>query len=274
MHIHRVFCLVLSLFSPVFSDEAYFQSAICCVFSGPDLEDTECIQKFGLNYQHVLEYNSTRGNEDGSVKKLICEDTRQLVKWLASLSTTPTVKIKLVKQPSGGYPAMLVCSAYNFFPKQVRITWLRNKQEVTTGVTYSDVMADGDLTYQMHVYLEYTPSLGENITCMVEHASLSEPKIVAWDNSLHGEAQIQITVGLCGLIFGLIILSSGFIYYRKKSGAYITFCRESAVTASSESDPAADLHLQQSNDASEATQTLIPVEHIPAVGATEQLLLT
>ncbi|XP_041862759.1 rano class II histocompatibility antigen, A beta chain-like isoform X3 [Melanotaenia boesemani] len=248
MHIHHVFCLVFSLFQPVFTDEDYYQVSACCSYKGPHFEDIEYTIIFRFNKHKMMEYNSTRGNWTGFTpysiatsrywnsdpydalerrlqKELLCHDNANFIQSLGNLSTTPTVNIKLVKQPSGGHPAMLVCSAYNFYPKQVRMTWLRNKQEVITGVGYSDVMADGDLYYQMHVYLEYTPTSGENITCMVEHFSLSEPKIVVWDNSLPAEAQIQITIGLCGLIFGLIILSSGLIYYKKKSAAYITFCR-------------------------------------------------
>ncbi|XP_041862811.1 rano class II histocompatibility antigen, A beta chain-like [Melanotaenia boesemani] len=268
MHIHHVFCLVFFLFSPVFTDEDYYQVRACCSYKGPHFEDIEYTIISSFNKNKMMEYNSTRGNWTGFTPysiaasrhwngdpydalerkfeiKLLCEDNVHYIQSLGNLSTTPTVKIKLVKQSSGGHPAMLVCSAYNFFPKQVRITWLRNKQEVITGVSYSDVMADGDLYYQMHLFLQYTPTLGETITCMVEHASLSEPKIVVWDDSLPAEAQIQIIIGLCGLIFGLIFLSSGLFYYKKKSAKQVTFCR--------------------------ATQTWIPVEHTPPAGATEQL---
>ncbi|XP_041862797.1 rano class II histocompatibility antigen, A beta chain-like [Melanotaenia boesemani] len=268
MHIHHVFCLVFSLFSPVFSNEDYYQVRACCTYKGPHFEDIEYILIGSFNKHIMMEYNSTRGNWTGFSpyslllsklwngdpydglerkfeKKMLCEANVHYFQSLGNLSTTPTVNIKLVKQPSSGHPAMLVCSTYNFYPKQIRMTWLRNKQEVITGVSYSDVMADGEFYYQMHLFLEYTPTSRENITCMVEHFSLSEPKIVVWDDSLPAEAQIQITVGMCGLIFGLIILSSGLIYYKKESVVHVTFCR--------------------------ATQRSIPVEHIPTVGATAPL---
>jgi len=111
-----------------------------------------------------------------NIKGVNCEN----LSFLVNLTTAPIVNIKLVKQHNGGHPAMLVCSAYNFYPKQIQMTWLRNKQEVTTGVHYSDVMADGELYYQIHSHLEFTPTLGETITCVVEHLSLSEPKIIVW----------------------------------------------------------------------------------------------
>lgn len=75
---------------------------------------------------------------------------------------------------------MLVCSAYDFYPKHIKVTWHQNGQEVTSGVTSSEVMANGDWTYHVHFYLEYTPGRQDRISCVVEHASLKEPKVYDW----------------------------------------------------------------------------------------------
>ncbi|XP_034750263.1 class II histocompatibility antigen, M beta 1 chain-like [Etheostoma cragini] len=136
---------------------------------------------------------------------------------------------------------MLVCSAYNFYPKQIRLTWLRNGQEVTLSVSFSEVMPDGDLYYQIHSYLESTPTQGEKITCMVEHFTLSEPMLQVWDPSLPASEWIKIAVGLFGLKLGFVMLSSGFIYYKKNSKANINLCQGSI---------------------------LVPLQDVPEVGAT------
>lgn len=52
---------------------------------------------------------------------------------------------------------MLVCSVYNFYPKLIKVSWRRDGQEVTTGVTSTDELADGDWYYQVHSHLEFTP---------------------------------------------------------------------------------------------------------------------
>ena len=52
---------------------------------------------------------------------------------------------------------MLVCGVYNFYPKQIRVRWLRDGQEVTSDVTSTDELADGDWYYQIHSHLEYIP---------------------------------------------------------------------------------------------------------------------
>ncbi|XP_051797024.1 rano class II histocompatibility antigen, A beta chain-like [Acanthochromis polyacanthus] len=244
MHINSfLFCAVFSLFSPVFSAEDFYQSRGCCTFRGPNFEDTEFIIKFYFNENLMMEYNSTRGNWTGSTnysfeivktwnsdpyaaltraleKKTLCEGSLDYIRDLDALTSAPTIRLKAVKQPS-----MLVCSAYNFYPKQIKITWLQNGQEVTSGISSSLARPDGEFYYQIHSYLEFTPTHGENITCMVEHYSLSEPALVVWDPSLPVAQRIQIAVGLCGLMLGFAVLVCGLIYYKKKSAAYMTVCQ-------------------------------------------------
>ncbi|XP_032443169.1 HLA class II histocompatibility antigen, DQ beta 1 chain-like isoform X1 [Xiphophorus hellerii] len=227
----------------VFSEDDFYQVKACCSFTGPNFDKIEYILTSSFNKQKMMEYNSTRGNWIGFTDfsivashywnldpldrlerameiKLMCYENIKYIQTIGNLSTTPTMRIKSVKQPDGRHPAMLVCSAYNFYPKQIQITWLRNDQEVTEGVSNTDVIPDGELYYQFHSYLEYTPTSGERISCMVEHVTLWEPRIIVWNNSLPEGEKTKIVVGLCGLIFGLVIFLSGFIYYKKKCAVY------------------------------------------------------
>ncbi|XP_078125429.1 class II histocompatibility antigen, B-L beta chain-like [Sander vitreus] len=263
MDIHNyLFFVVFSLFNPVFTDEDYAQVTACCTFKGPGLKDTEYILEGRSNKKLIKQYNSTRGNwigftaysteilktynadpsdamERAFENNILCTNNIEYIQQLGNFTSVPTIKLNSVKHPS-----MLVCSAYNFYPKQIRLTWLRNGQEVTSSVSFSEVMSDGDFYYQIHSYLNPIPTPGEKITCMVEHFTLSKPALQVWDPSLPVPERIKIAVGLSGLILGFVMLSSGFIYYKNKSKAHITLCQ--VVTG----------------------RVLVPLEDVPEVEAT------
>ncbi len=69
------------------------------------------------------------------------------------------VMLSLVKQAGGRHPAVLMCSAYEFFPRHIKVYWLRDGKVVTSDVTSVMEMADGDWYYQIHSELQYTPDL-------------------------------------------------------------------------------------------------------------------
>ncbi len=57
---------------------------------------------------------------------------------------------------------------------------MRDDKPVTSDVTSTEEMSNGDWYYQIHSELEYTPKSGEKISCMVDHAGLTKPIIVDW----------------------------------------------------------------------------------------------
>lgn len=67
-------------------------------------------------------------------------------------------------------------TAYN----KIKVMWLQNGQELTSAVTFSEVMPDGVWYHQINSYLAYIPTPGEQISCMVKHLSLSEPVLQVW----------------------------------------------------------------------------------------------
>ncbi|XP_063325633.1 H-2 class II histocompatibility antigen, E-D beta chain-like [Pelmatolapia mariae] len=135
-------------------------------------------------------------------------------------SVRPSVRIRSKTLLSGQHPATLVCSVYNFFPRKIKVSWLRDGQKVTSDVTSTQEMPNGDWYYQTHSQLEYTPRSGEKISCVVEHASLKEPLITDWDPSSDkstSESTTLIAIGASILTLGLILLLAGFFLYRWKA---------------------------------------------------------
>ncbi|XP_060738117.1 HLA class II histocompatibility antigen, DR beta 4 chain-like isoform X1 [Tachysurus vachellii] len=216
-----------------------------CYWNKDDLSDAELILSYIFNKINYFEFNSTLGkyvgytklgisnadrlNKDTAVLQRRKADLENFCKYNAEIYSSdvlsktvePKVKVKLVKKSDGSHPAVLMCSAYRFYPPLIKVTWLRNGKEVKGGQTSTEEMADGDWYYQIHSHLEYTPESGEEISCVVEHASFKKPMSYKWDPSMSEPDKSKIAIGASGLVLGVVLSAAGFIYYRKKSSGRI-----------------------------------------------------
>uniref|UniRef100_UPI0037E86026 H-2 class II histocompatibility antigen, I-E beta chain-like n=1 Tax=Semicossyphus pulcher TaxID=241346 RepID=UPI0037E86026 len=212
-----------------------------CVFNSTESKDIEFIASLYYNKLEYVRFSSSVGkfvgyteygvkqaayfNNDTAVLSRVraakfsyCQ--HNIGNWYSEIfpySAKPQARLHSETPPAGGHPAMLVCSVYDFYPKLIRVTWHRDGKEVTSDVTSTDELADGDWYYQIHSHLEYTPRSGEKISCVVEHASLKEPLVTDWDPSMPESERNKIAIGASGLILGLILSLAGFIYYKSKA---------------------------------------------------------
>uniref|UniRef100_A0A8D2AZQ8 Ig-like domain-containing protein n=1 Tax=Sciurus vulgaris TaxID=55149 RepID=A0A8D2AZQ8_SCIVU len=124
----------------------------------------------------------------------------------------PVVTISPARTESLNHHNLLICSVTNFYPRQVKVRWFRNKEEETSGVVSTPLIQNGDWTYQILVMLEVIPRHGDVYTCHVEHPSLQSPITVEWW-ALSESAQSKMLSGIGSFVLGLIFLGLGLIVH-------------------------------------------------------------
>ncbi|KAL6456311.1 hypothetical protein MHYP_G00348540 [Metynnis hypsauchen] len=219
----------------------YLSTAAECISSSlPDLTDVEFVESDYFNKDLLTQFNSTVGKfvgfgelgefnaenwnnsplltvMQGEVDRYCKPNLQAFYSAILDKTVKPKIQLRSEQQASGGHPAMLMCSAYNFYPPFIDVYWLRDGQKVTTDTISTEEMADGDWYYQIHSHLEYKPKSGEKISCVVDHASSKEPIIVDWDNSLSRSERDKTAIGASGLVLGIIFSAGGFFYYKRKT---------------------------------------------------------
>ncbi|XP_059190487.1 H-2 class II histocompatibility antigen, I-E beta chain-like [Centropristis striata] len=233
---------LLVLFISLHTADGFMEYAVnSCEFNSSELKDIEFIRSYYYNRDEYARFSSNVGkfvgynewgmknaeywNNNPSEMALVINEKERYCGhnvgiWSSNIltkSAEPYVRLRSVTPSGGSHPSMLVCSVYDFFPKLIRVRWIRDGQEVTSDVTSTDELADGDWYYQVHSHLEYTPRSGEKISCVVEHASLKEPLVTDWDPSMPESDRNKFAIGASGLILGLVLSLAGFIYYKRKS---------------------------------------------------------
>ncbi|XP_067169749.1 class II histocompatibility antigen, B-L beta chain-like [Apteryx mantelli] len=129
-------------------------------------------------------------------------------------------KVLVFPMQSGSLPQTdrLLCYVTDFYPPEIEVKWFKNGREETERVVATDMIQDGDWTYQVLVMLESMPQSGDTYTCQVEHASLQQPLTQHW-GAQSDTARSKMLTGVGGLVLGLIFLALGLVLYlRNKKG--------------------------------------------------------
>uniref|UniRef100_A0A3Q2YMU3 Class II histocompatibility antigen, B-L beta chain-like n=1 Tax=Hippocampus comes TaxID=109280 RepID=A0A3Q2YMU3_HIPCM len=218
------------------TDTQCMHALLKCQGSSSDGHDASVVEKTYYNKMLYVQYNSTWGNVTGSTKMARkaadilntyyylrgIRETLELCKtWITraysilAQKVEPKVRLRLTKAPADSeHPATLVCSVYNFYPKEILVTWLKNGERVTSEVTSTDSLPNGNWLYQRHSYLKYTSTHWDKISCVVEHPSLEKPRIYDWEPTPES-VKNKFILGTMGLIVGLVSFAAGLIYDRR-----------------------------------------------------------
>uniref|UniRef100_A0A8C0WMK9 Ig-like domain-containing protein n=1 Tax=Castor canadensis TaxID=51338 RepID=A0A8C0WMK9_CASCN len=116
-----------------------------------------------------------------------------------------------------GEPNVLICFIDKFSPPVVNVTWLRNGQPVTTGVSETVFLPRKDHLFRKFHYLPFVPSNEDVYDCKVEHWGFDEPLLKHWEfdeRSPLPETTENVVCAL-GLIVGLVGIITGTVFIIK-----------------------------------------------------------
>ncbi|XP_072213937.1 class II histocompatibility antigen, B-L beta chain-like [Excalfactoria chinensis] len=133
-------------------------------------------------------------------------------------SVQPKVRVSALQSGSLGESDRLACYVTGFYPAEIEVKWFQNGREETERVVSTDVMQNGDWTYQVLVVLETVPRRGDSYECRVEHASLQQPISQHWEPPSDAGRSKMLT-GVGGFVLGLVFLALGlFMFLRSQKG--------------------------------------------------------
>ncbi|XP_066064152.1 class II histocompatibility antigen, B-L beta chain-like [Chamaea fasciata] len=138
--------------------------------------------------------------------------------FLMERRVPPSVSISLVPSSSQLEAGHLLCSVMDFYPAEIQLRWLQGQQELSGHVVATDVVPNGDWTYQLLVLLETPLQRGVSYTCQVEHVSLEHPLSQHWE-MLPDTARSKILMGIGGLVLGFVFLVLGLGFYLHKKSS-------------------------------------------------------
>ncbi|XP_021403360.2 class II histocompatibility antigen, B-L beta chain [Lonchura striata] len=171
------------------------------------------------------EKNAKRWNSDpewmelkrGQVDNYCRHNYRIVTPFSVERRVPPSVSISLVPSSSQPGPGRLLCSVLDFYPAPIQVRWFQGQQELSEHVVATDVVPNGDWTYQLLVLLETPPRRGLTYTCQVEHGSLEQPLSRHWEMPPDA-ARSKMLTGIGGFVLGSVFLALGLGFYlRKKS---------------------------------------------------------
>uniref|UniRef100_A0A674HCD5 Ig-like domain-containing protein n=1 Tax=Taeniopygia guttata TaxID=59729 RepID=A0A674HCD5_TAEGU len=123
--------------------------------------------------------------------------------FLTERRVPPSVSISLVPSSSQPGPGRLLCSVLDFYPAPIQVRWFQGQQELSEHVVATEVVPNGDWSYQLLVL------------CQVEHGSLEHPLSQSWEMPPDA-ARSKMLTGIGGFVLGSLFLALGLGFYLRK----------------------------------------------------------
>ncbi|XP_078063912.1 SMH class II histocompatibility antigen, beta-1 chain-like, partial [Mustelus asterias] len=103
----------------------------------------------------------------------------------------------------------LVCSLKNFFPRNIKVSWLRDGVAIVDGVETTHIVPQDDKTFQARNILSLNGDVGGSYVCQVEHEALTEKLHIPFKQNRitknEGLIIIGAVLGILGICFALVM---------------------------------------------------------------------
>lgn len=100
-------------------------------------------------------------------------------------AVSPTSLIYPKQEMQLGVRNTLICFVNDFHPPLVGITWTKNGEQVDESeVNQTQYYSNGDFSFRISSYLDFTPRESDIYSCSVDHVSLQMPLTQFWGRSV------------------------------------------------------------------------------------------
>ncbi|XP_014808067.1 PREDICTED: class I histocompatibility antigen, F10 alpha chain-like, partial [Calidris pugnax] len=109
----------------------------------------------------------------------------------------------------------LHCRAYGFYPRPITVSWLKDGEVRDHETERGGTVPNSDGTYYTWASIEANPGEKDKYRCRVEHASLPEPQLYAWETESN---LVAIVAGVAVAAVLVVAAICGFVMWKQKSG--------------------------------------------------------
>ncbi|KAM6288779.1 LOW QUALITY PROTEIN: class I histocompatibility antigen, F10 alpha chain-like [Aegotheles albertisi] len=111
----------------------------------------------------------------------------------------------------------LSCHAYGFYPRPIAISWLKDGEVRDQETEWGSIAPNSDGTYYLMASIEAKPEEKDKYRCRVDHASLPEPGLYAWEPESN-LVTIEVAVAVVILAVVLAIVAGVAFWKRQEIG--------------------------------------------------------
>ncbi|XP_054663393.1 class I histocompatibility antigen, F10 alpha chain-like [Grus americana] len=124
----------------------------------------------------------------------------------------PTVRVSGQETPG---ILTLHCRAYGFYPRPITVSWLKDGEVRDHETERGSIAPNSDGTYYTWASITARPEEKDKYRCRVEHASLPEPRLFAWESESN---LLAIVLGVIVAILAVIAIIVGVVILKQRLG--------------------------------------------------------